>query len=337
MNKLFHLNPKKIAIFRALQIGDLLCAIPAVRALKNAYPEAEITLLGMPWAESFVRRFSHYFSGFIHFPGYPGLPEQAFQVDKFISFLQESNRQEFDLVIQMHGNGSIINPIMGMLGAKKTAGFCEPGRYRPDPELFMHYPEGLHEIERHLSLIQFLGISAQENQLEFPVNQEEHYSFEQLCKAYDLQPKKYVCVHSGARDTRRWWPPQQFAQVADSLVEKGYDVVLTGTEIERGTVEQVARLMRYPAINCVGKTDLGTLAVLIKNAKMLFSNDTGVSHIAAAVQTPSVVIFLASDPTRWAPLNRHLHYIILPQEAENMEYVFQHVESALKVCDFSTV
>ena len=75
MDKLIDLQPKRIAIFRALQLGDLLCAIPAVRALKKNYPNAEITLLGLPWASTFVKRFSNYFSDFIPFPGYPGLIE----------------------------------------------------------------------------------------------------------------------------------------------------------------------------------------------------------------------------------------------------------------------
>ena len=330
MDKLFNLQPKRVAIFRALQIGDLLCSIPAIRAFKKAFPNTEITLLGLPWAENFVKRFSDYFSGFIHFPGYPGIIEQPFKVEAFISFLSKMNKEKFDLILQLHGNGSIINPMIQMLGSRNTAGYHEYGRYCPDPEVFMPYPEGLHEIERHLKLMEFMGVPSAGTNMEFPIALEEYISFYSLLEKYHLQPKKYVCVHSGARDTKRWWEPENFAKAADIIAEKGYTIVLTGTEIEKATAERVEDLMKYPALNLVGKTDLGTLAALIKNAKMLLSNDTGVSHIASALETPSVIIFLASDPDRWAPLNRDLHHIILPQEADDLEFVLQHIDYVLR-------
>lgn len=77
--------------------------------------------------------------------------------------------------------------------------------------------------------------------------------------------------------------------------------------------------MRHPAINLAGRTGLGELALLIENARLLFANDTGVSHVAAATGTQSIIVFLISDPARWAPRNRKLHRIILPHESENVE------------------
>jgi ADP-heptose:LPS heptosyltransferase len=328
MKKILKGATKKIAVFRALQLGDLLCAIPAIRALKKSYPDAEITLLGLPWAKEFVQRFNHYFSGFIHFPGYPGLPEQEFDHRKFISFLKKTNAVNFDLAIQMHGNGSIINPMMTMLGAAKTAGFCEENRYRPD-EKFMIYPEECPEIERHLRLMSFLGIPSDGDHLELPVTVKEESDFNALSKAYSLFPGQYICIHPGARDLRRWWSPQKFGQAADHLAEKGYTIVITGTESERETTTLVTDAMSYPFINLAGITNLGTLTLLIKGAKMLLSNDTGVSHIASATKTPSVIVFLASDPKRWAPLNKERHHIILREESDNMDDVLEKIWKAL--------
>src|SRR3954467_14457748 len=99
----------KIVVFRALQIGDMLCSIPAIRALKNAYPEAEITLVGLPWAKMLIERFPHYFHSLIAFPGYPGFPEQPVNRNAFPDFLQQVQQQNFDLALQMQGSGIISN------------------------------------------------------------------------------------------------------------------------------------------------------------------------------------------------------------------------------------
>src|SRR5205809_3567810 len=101
-------NPK-IAIFRALQLGDMLCAVPAIRALRHAYPQADIALIGLPWAESFVQRFKDYIDRFIVFPGYPGLPEQPFSQPEWDRFVTNMQQEQFDCILQMQGNGTIVN------------------------------------------------------------------------------------------------------------------------------------------------------------------------------------------------------------------------------------
>jgi ADP-heptose:LPS heptosyltransferase len=329
MTKLATLQPKKIAIFRALQIGDMLCAIPALKALRHACPHAHITLIGLPWAEGFVRRFGTYLDDFIPFPGYPGLPEQTWQPQQILDWMRTVIGRQFDLLVQLHGNGAIVNPLVAALGSRAVTGFYEPGRYCPNPDLYTPYPEEGPEVRRLLTLVNFLGAPSLGEQLEFPVTAGEERAAGEICHHYGLQPKKYVCVHPGARDTRRWWSARHFARAADEVADKGFAVVLTGTQGEGETVQSVAAAMRNPSVNLAGQTDLGTLAVLLRDARMILSNDTGVSHIAAAVRTPSVVIFLASDPKRWAPLDGRRHRIILPHESEQIDYVLGHVDRAL--------
>jgi ADP-heptose:LPS heptosyltransferase len=299
---------KKIAIFRALQLGDMLCSIPAVRALRAAYPQASITLLGLPWAKSLTERFPQYFSEFIHFPGYPGLPEQQFHPSSFTTFLQEIQSQQFDLVLQMQGNGSIVNPMVVLFGGIYTAGFCIKHDFCPDSNYFLEYPEGISEIERHIRLMNHLGIPSQGTELEFPIMEAEEKELEKL--GLPIQKGSYVCVHPGSRGAWRQWPPECFARLADYCASTGLKIVITGTKDEENIVQQVLAHMKTKAENAAGKTGLGAVAALIRNAKLLISNCTGVSHIAAACKTKSIVISMDGEPERWGPLNKKLHRTI---------------------------
>ncbi|HXL57598.1 MAG TPA: glycosyltransferase family 9 protein [Chitinophagaceae bacterium] len=312
----------KIAILRALQLGDLLCAIPAVRSLRAAYPSAEITLLGLPWAASFVKRFNAYFDRFIHFPGYPGLPEQIYSPEAWTKFVQTMQEEQFDLVIQMQGNGAIVNPMLQSLRLKQLAGFhC--AECRVDSNLFNKYPEHVHEAERYLMLMQHLGIPSTGAHLEFPLTEKDEEDFKKLL--LPLFSKTYICVHPGSRGTQRQWPPAYFAALADYCIEHGFTVVLTGTNDEIDITKEVQKCMKHTAIDLTGKTSLGAVAVLIKNAFMLISNCTGVSHIAAAVETPSVVVSLDGEPKRWAPPNKTLHHVIDWTKNPHFEKVFKEL------------
>jgi ADP-heptose:LPS heptosyltransferase len=300
---------KKIVIFRALQLGDMLCSIPAIRALRYAYPGAEITLVGLPWATFLVDRFPNYFDHLITFPGYPGLPEQEVNLKSFPSFLQHLQEKEYDLAIQMQGNGTISNPVVRLFNAKHTAGFCKKGNYCPGADLFIEYPSDIAEVERHLKLMIHLGIEPQGKELEFPLTKQDEADL-QKASLTTLEKGKYVIVHPGSRGFERRWSPEYFASLADYCASRGFPVVITGTKDELPIVENVAGLMKDKPIIAAGKTSLGAVGVLIKNAFALISNCTGVSHIAAALKTRSIVISLDGEPDRWAPFNKQIHRTI---------------------------
>ncbi len=301
-------SAKQIVVVRALKgLGDLLCIIPAMRALRLHFPHARISLIGLPTAQFVVQRFPQYLDELIDFPSFPGIPERSLQVELLPEFLARMQQRHFDLALQMHGSGLIVNSFTLLLGAKKTAGFYLPSMYCPDPDYFMPYPADEPEVRRNLRLLEFLGIPLQGDSLEFPLTQDDQAELTTLEIAHHLKPGEYVCVHPGASDASRRWSPKFFASVADALSVRGFDIVLTGTEGEVNIANQVAQAMHTRAVNLAGKTKLGALAALLSRARLLVSNDTGVSHLADALHVPSVVIFITSDPKRWAPMDRALH------------------------------
>ena len=119
-------SPRKVAIVRALRIGDFLLTTPAFRALRAALPEAEITLIGLPFVRELVERSTR-LDRFVEFPGFPGLAEQFFDARRALDFFARMQAECFDLAIQMHGSGVYANPFTLMLGARVTAGYVRPG------------------------------------------------------------------------------------------------------------------------------------------------------------------------------------------------------------------
>lgn len=319
---------KKIIVFRALQLGDMLCHIPAMRALRHAYPNAHITLAGLPWAKSFTERFSDYYDDFIRFPGYPGLPEQLVNAAEFTWFMEHVQRSKYDLALQMQGDGSVVNAVVELFGATITAGFFKAGDYVPNTDYFLEYPNQGSEIGRHIKLMEYLGIASQGDQLEFPLLEQDHQEYDSL--NLELQPRKYVCIHPGSRGAWRQWPTAHFAAMADYAVECGFETVITGTKDEMPIVLDVIEHMRQPATNMAGKTGLGAIGILIKNAYALISNCTGISHMAAAFKTPSIVISMDGEPERWGPINKQIHYTINWLEQPDFQLVYNHATDILR-------
>jgi ADP-heptose:LPS heptosyltransferase len=299
---------RRVAVLRALQLGDLLCAVPALRSLRAALPDAEIVLVGLPWCREFVARYGAYVDGFREFPGYPGLPERAPQVQRIPSFLAVMQAERFDLAVQLHGSGPFVNELTVLFGARRCAGFYLPGGFCPDPDTFLPWPDEGLEVRRLLKLMRHLGAPDLGEELVFPVRDSDRRALWGL--AGELGHTDYVCVHPGASVPERRWPAEHFAVVADALGRRGYRTVLTGVASEAPLARSVAARLSRPPFDLTGKTDPGTLAALLEGARLLVCNDTGVAHLSAAVKTPAVILSTGDNPARWAPADDRRYRVL---------------------------
>lgn len=323
----------RIGIFRALNLGDLLCIIPSVRAIRKAYPKARITLIGLPRQQHFVKRFRHYFDDFMAFPGWPGLPEQPFDPPAIIEFLRRVQRK-FDLLFNMHGNGPYTTCLCLLFHAKTIYGLRQSDGYCPDEKRFPVCDDNEHEVLRFLKLLKAAGIPADGTHLEFPISEKEKLSFNRTAEKIKLPMKKYICLHAGARDERRRWPIEKFAQVADALAAKGFIIVLTGAEEEKELLQRLSEEIQFPVINAIEHFEdsgPGELGAFIQHASLLITNDTGVSHMAAALGVSSIILFSPySDIQRWAPLDHERHIALPPEKNSNPQEVIKIALACLK-------
>lgn len=303
-------SPKKIAIFRALQLGDMLCSIPAIRALRRRYPTAVIYLIGLPWAKDFVKRFSHYIDKFIEFPGFEEIPEKAFYEKDLKHFFASHS---FDLVIQMHGNGRVSNKFIEGINAGYRIGYALT-EDASSTHNYLPYPTQKHEIEKWISLLSEFGIVSQGDYIDFPIFPQEEMEYEVLKEKFQIH--RSVVIHVGARDIKRQWKKEYFAMVADLLSQLGYNIIFTGTQEDTQHIKRIQNLMISFSLDLSGYTSLGCLAYLLKNAELLITNDTGISHLASALRVKSIIIFSAhSDPLQWAPLESDRHISVYPENA----------------------
>jgi len=299
-----------IAVFRALYLGDLLLAVPALRAIRGHFPAAEITLIGLPWAATFARRYAHYIDRFVEFAGYPGIAEVPVNPETTSRFLTQQRNYGYDLVVQMHGSGQTSNPFVLSLNGKATVGYYE-GRAPAGLTYAAPYPHGQHEIYRNLGLAALLGCTALDPSLEFPLFDQDHAEAATLLRMLERPDRPWIGIHAGARPPARRWLAEYFAAVADELAHRfDAQILLTGSPLEELTVQAVASHMQTKPINLTGRTSLGGLAALISELDLFISNDTGPAHIACAVNTPSITLFGPADYARWAPLDTRQHRVL---------------------------
>jgi ADP-heptose:LPS heptosyltransferase len=297
----------KIAVLRAKALGDLIFSLPALHALRAAYPQAEIVLLAKPWLVSLLHKRPSPVDRTIGVPGYAGvtlLPEQHATEDVVAleHFFAAMERERFDLAVQLHGGGKHSNPFVQRLGATTTLGLCAPNAPRLDRWVPYHYYQN--EVLRCLEVVALAGATPGWVEPRFAVTADDEAEAERIVPQ---TPQPLVVLHPGASDPRRRWPADKFAVVGDALAAEGVRVAVTGTAPERAVVDSVLGAMRSEAIDLCGGLSLGGLAGLLARCRVVVSNDSGPLHLAGAVGAPTVGVYWCGNMINAGPATRTWH------------------------------
>ncbi len=303
------LGARKIAVLRANGVGDLIFALPAIEALRDAYPLAEIVLLGLPWHADFLSGRPGPVDRVIVVPPYPGVSARdSIEGDpaELATFFTAMAEERFDLAIQIHGGGSHSNPFMLRLGARLTTGLVSADA--PLLDRWVPYIYFQSEILRYLEVVALVGAMPAALEPRVAVTEAD------LNEALPLIPeptRPVVVLHPGAGDLRRRWPPGKFAFVGDALAAAGAQVAVTGTEPELSLVDAVVNGMTAKTLNLCGRLSLGGLAGLLSRCAVVVSNDSGPLHLAGAVGVATVGIYWAGNLINAGPITRARHRTVL--------------------------
>jgi len=295
---------RRIAVLRGGGLGDLLFALPAVAALRAAYPEASVTVLGTPVHQELAASTAGPAYDVRIVPFAEGIrpgPEDRAALE---SFFAQMNREPLDLAVQLHGGGRFSNPFLLRLGARHSVGARTPDAARLERNLPYAYYQ--HEPLRALEVAGLAG--APPAGLEARLRPLDRY-------AAGLEPflgaeSAVVVIHPGATDPRRRWPARSFGEVAAVCAADGARVLVVGTRDEEGLAAAVVEAAASAQVTSLaGELELGALASLLAAATVLVANDSGPRHLAQALGTPTVGLYWAGNVINAGPLGRGQHRV----------------------------
>lgn len=296
---------RKIAVLRANALGDFIFTLPALAALKAAYPRAEMVLLARQFHRDFLQGRPGPVDRVVVVPPYPGVgaPEdQDVDPEQIDRFFEAMRAEDFDLTLQLHGGGKNSNPFARRLGARVTAGLRAPDASPLDRNVPYVYFQ--REQLRYLEVAGTVGAPLVPIEPHLIVTDADRAEASSVLPPTDAP---LAVIHPGVGAIDRRWPEEKFAAVADALYAAGAIVAVTGIESEREIVEKVARCARVPIRNLTGRLSLNGLTGLLERAAVVVANDTGPHHLAAAVGTATVGIYWCFNIINADPNTRTLH------------------------------
>ncbi|QIS19946.1 glycosyltransferase family 9 protein [Nocardia terpenica] len=269
-----------VLVLRARGLGDLLTAVPALRALRRARPQDHIALAAPHRLKPIVDLIA--------------------SVDEMVPTADpESMRWDGEppaLAVNLHGAGAEGIVELAKTNPARILTYRNPAFPELDGPQWQHE---MHDVDRWCHLLESDGIAADRRNLGLvpPVATTSH--------------RNSVVVHVGAGAPARRWPPERFAAVVRHLLVQGREVVLTGDEYEREIALGIAARAGLPHRQVLaGQQNLIELAAAVAEATLVISGDTGVAHLATAFGTRTVLLFGPTPPSFAGPpphlLNRHV-------------------------------
>lgn len=293
-------NIRRILIRSTNWVGDAVMTTPAVQAVRENFPDAEITILAKPWVtpvfwnNPHINRIETYDAKGLH-RGWTGKLRLAGGL----------RRQHFDLAV-LFQNAFEAALLAFLAGIPRRLGYDTDGRrcllthpVKTDPGL-----KRIHEVHYYLSILDRVGLEQTESPSTLFLTASEREQARSTFAEFGLGgegPMVGICPGATYGSAKRWFP-ERYGALGDRIFERyGAEIVIFGGPGEESVGQKVCEAMRARCINLCARTTLRQAMAAIEQCDLFVTNDSGLMHVAAALEVPVIAIFGSTNPVTTGP------------------------------------
>ncbi|HKO60565.1 MAG TPA: lipopolysaccharide heptosyltransferase II [Pyrinomonadaceae bacterium] len=305
-------NIRRIVVRGTNWVGDAVMTVPALRALRRAFPDAHITLATRGWAQGLFADADFVDDIQVH---------EGTGLRSVVSQVRAWQKHGFDLAV-LFPNSLESALVAALSRVPIRTGYATEGRQRllTHPLQLPEWRSSRHEIYYYLNIVEQLDGS--ENQVTSPdglltVSAASKAEARSLLESHGVSAeRRLIALCPGSINSRaKRWPAERYAALGDRMIsELDADVVLIGSEAELEVTSQVTKAMKRQPIVLTSKTNLTQLAGVLSLVDLLVTNDTGPAHIASALGRPTLVIFGPTNPLTTRPYSESGQIMRVPPE-----------------------
>lgn len=289
---------RKILLVRLRSIGDTVLATPSAFALKRFLPGVEVDILVEDWVAPLLDSHPHIDNVIVLERG--GLVART-------RAARELRSAGYDVVYNLHG-GTTATFLTRATGARHRVGFktyqyAQLHNHQAPSPLLLWGQQKTHSVEQQLALLGWTGVPVTDRpRTHLGVSPEAAQAIEERLAAAGLNDRKIALIHPAAAFATKQWATENFARVVEFLAERGYASIAIAAPHENAILENLSAEASVGIVTF--DLSLPEVTALASRSQLFVGNDSGIAHIAAAVGTPSVVIFGSSNIAHWRPWNR---------------------------------
>ena len=311
-------SPHRILVIRQHnQLGDMLCVVPLLRALRAKYPEARLDLMASPVNQEVMLK-SRLLSGVVLYDKKKFLRNGLIRPVTLLRFIGSLRGLYQMVLVPGTVSTSFTSDFLAFLtGARLRIGVGSLEGHENNSSFFFNIAEDLqwgndphrHQTLRNLDVARSLNLETPDCSHQMTLTEDEIEIGRTIATGLRSSRQTLIGFHPGAGKTANRWPPEMFAELIDLLTaDPAVSVFVTSGPMDEQVVASTTSKLKS-AVQIVSNQGVRTIASIIKQADLYVTNDTGVMHIAAAVGAPVLALFGPTDPLQWAPLGPKIRYI----------------------------